>query len=992
MIHLTIDFQTNDIINGFLIKQITPLPDLNMIAIEMLHVKTGAKLLHLYTDDTENLFSISFPTPPLDNTGVPHILEHAVLAGSRKFPVREPFFEMVKMSMATFINAMTGWDCTYYPVASNVKQDLFNLAEVYFDAVFYPLLTEVTFKREAHHLMPAQPQKPLGKITINGIVYNEMKGVFSDPESILYRTMERGLFPDTVYGRESGGDPDFIPELTYEQLRQFHQTYYHPSNSYFFFYGDIPTRDYLQFLKERLAAFNQQQVQPEIRPQPRWQQPRQITESYPIGADEPAQEKTYLAINWLVGRGTDPLDVASLYILSLILLGNEGAPLKKAIIDSHLGQDLIYSGFHSVGLETTFRVALKGSEPDRYDAFEKLVLDTLTQIAARPIEQERIDAAFQQASYHYQEILPEYPLDMMERVLEGWIYGIEPLTFVRMKEHLAQCRLQAQSNPLYFNQLIRERLLDNSHRLSLVLSPDAQLQSRRDAGLAQKLQQLRRKFSDNQMQQIAATAAEIERISGEPNSPEALATLPQLKLSDLPQQPRHIPTIIEKLAGGVDFLHNDVFSNGVNYLYLHFDLKGLPRHLWAFIPRYAEAIHKMGAMGQNYEQIATRMAASTGGIRCWPSFTKHAVNPERSVWGLRFTLKTLDEQVEPAMELLHDLLFGVDPRDSNRLHDVLRQAVTRYRTDLVHDGADTAGRHAARGFTPEAYLSELVHGLPQLTLTEKMDRYFETSQHELMRCIEEIRQFILNPARLTVSFTGSERAGLVIRRHISDWIQRMPSKAITEAPVDFLPYDMPRFEGLAGPMQVAFCVQILPAPHVSQPEMAGLKLGTRIISLEYILNEIRFKGNAYGAWCSYNGLDQEIEFASYRDPHIVRTLKVFDDILKYLHHANWTSADIDRAIISTAKRFLEPIRPKEATEHALHRHLTGQTAAIREQHYTQILSATLNAVKRTTLEVLSESFKRRAVCVVSSREKLEEANRRLRQRPLIIEDILKPIA
>ncbi len=986
---LATDLQANSVIHGFQIKKISPLPDLNMIAIELVHLKTGARLLHLYTDDAENLFSISFPTPPLDNTGVPHILEHSVLAGSRKFPVREPFFEMVKMSMATFINAMTGWDCTYYPVASNVKQDLFNLAEVYFDAVFNPLLTEVTFKREAHHLVPLQPNKPLGKLAINGIVYNEMKGVFSDPESILYRTMERGLFPDTVYGRESGGDPDFIPELTYEQLQQFHRTYYHPSNSYFFFYGDIPTQDYLQFLKDRLDAFDRRPVQPDLRPQPRWQAPRKIMESYPIGEAEPSQEKTYLAINWLVGRGTDPLDVASLYILSLILLGNEGSPLKKAIIDSHLGQDLIFSGFHSVGLETTFRVALKGSEPDRFDAFEKLVLDTLAQIAARTIEPERIAAAFQQASYHYLEILPEYPLDLMERVLEGWIYGIEPLTFVRMKEHLAECRLRAQSNPQFFNQLIRDRLLDNCHRLSLILSPDSQLQSRRDAQLAQKLQQLRDRFSKDEMHRIAEAAAEVERISGEPNSPEALATLPQLKLSDLPRQPAHIPTSLEKLAGGVDFLHNDVFSNGVNYLYLHFDLKGMPEHLWPFLPRYAEAIRKMGAMGQNYEQIASRMAASTGGIHCWPSFTKHAVDPEQSIWGLKFKLKTLDEQIEPALQLLHDLLFGVDPRDGHRLQDVLRQAVTGYRTSLVHDGADTAARHAARGFTPEGYLSELVNGLPQLELTEAMNREFESRQHELMRHIEEIRNFILDPGRLTVSFTGSDRSAVAVQRHISEWLQRMPQGVIKESPIGFTPYEQPPVEGLAGPMQVAYCVQILPAPHVSQPEMAALKLGTRIISVEYILNEIRFKGNAYGAWCNYNGLDQEIEFCSYRDPHIVRTLKVFDAVLKYVRQADWTSGEIDRAIISTAKRFLEPIRPKEATENALHRHLTGQTAAIREQHYAQILSATPNDVKRTTLEVLAESLKRRAICVVSSRQKLEEANRHLPQRPLIIEDILK---
>ncbi len=988
MANVTVNFKINDQIDGFLVKSIVELLDLNMTAIQLEHLKSGARILHLYTDDAENLFSINFPTPPPDNTGVPHIIEHAVLSGSKKYPVRDPFFEMIKMSMATFINAMTGWDCTYYPVASNVKRDLFNLAEVYFDAVFYPLLSEQTFKREAHHLTPVNPQKPTGDLTINGVVYNEMKGSFSDPESRLYREMNRALFPDSVYGRESGGDPESIPDLTFYDFKSFYQNYYHPSNAYIFLYGDISTEVYIKFLNEKLKAFDRRNIQPKIAPQPRWGQPKKMTDFYPIGKDESFEEKTYVVINWLVGCGTEAIDFASLFILSNILLGNEAAPLKKAIIESKLGQDLIYSGFKSVGLETAFSIGLKGTEPERVEKFESLVFESLMSVAESEIGEDQVNAAFQQATYHYREILPSHPLHLMDRVMEAWIYGANPLTFIRMNDHLETCKNRYRTDPKLFNHLIQQRLLENNHRLTFVLKPDKEWQERYDMTFFDRMKKARAAFNPQQLKKIASEAMDLERISGTPNSPEALATLPQLHVTDVPRQPKHITTTIEKLKSGLGFLINDVFSNGVNYLYLDFNLKGLSKELWQFLPRYVDAIQKLGAAGMRYEQIANRISASTGGINCWPYFTTHATNPDRSIWGLRFSLKTLDEQIEPALSLLHDLIFAVDPHDKGRLQDVLIQALARYRTELVHDGSSTASRYAARGFTPEGFLAEMVNGLPQLALTDKYANKYDTLNADLMERIEAIRDFILNPRRLTVSFTGSNHATDIVRKHLMEWIGFMKDQPILTAPLDFVPYDQSPREGLAGPIQVAYCTQIIPALHISHHDAMLLQLGARIISLEYMLNEIRFKGNAYGAWCSYDGLDREVELGSYRDPHVARTLQVFADVFKYVDKADWTQTDVDRAIIGTAKHYEEPIRPKNATKKALHRYLTGQTQDFREQQFDQILSATAKEVKRATYDFLDANLKRSSVCVVSSRKKLDEANRKIRSMKLVIKDIL----
>lgn len=991
--HPPIDLQLGQQLHGFQVKAITPIDELRAVTIELTHEHSGARLLHLYTNDTENLFSINFPTPPSDDTGVPHILEHAVLAGSQKFPVKEPFFEMIKMSMATFINAMTSSDHTYYPVASNVKKDLFNLAEVYFDAVFHPLLTEETFKREGHHLAPVDPENPTGDLKITGIVYNEMKGVFSDPESRLYRNMTSRLLPDTLYAKESGGDPDAIPELTYEQLKDFHKTYYHPSNGYIFLYGDIPTNDYLVFLADKLDKINKDEtiaslkpLNPEVTHQIRWNSPQTITDTYPVAPEESLTEKTYLLLSWLIGDATDPEDVAMCHILSLILLGNEAAPLKKAIIDSKLGADLIFSGASSIGPNSTFYVGLKGSEIDRAEAFTKLVTDTLTELTEKPLDRAMVEAAFQQSTYHYQEVSPMFPLRMLFRVIEAWIYENDSDTFLKMGESLATIRKRWEENPAIFNEMIQKRFLENPHRLTSVLSPDSNMQAELDAELEQRTKDIRSALTDDQVIKIAEDAAELDRMNGQPNTPEALAKLPQLQVTDLPDKPKHITTAVEEVVGR-DLLRNDVFANGVNYLILNFDLHGLPQHLWTYIPRYTKAIGKLGAADMNYEQLAKRKSAYTGGIGCGVGFSTHTVDTGRSMQNLRFSLKALDEKMDEALDVLHDVIFAVNPRDTERLQDVLLQSVAEYRTEMVQDGSSTAIHHASRGLSPQAYLEEIVYGLPQLRSSESLLAGFDEQNTQLMGHIEEIRDFILNRNRVTISFTGSDLAYETTQTKLYDWLSSMSDEGISSDPISFETFDTPPREGLAGPIQIAHCAHVIPAPHYTHPDSTLLTIGTHILRLDYILSEIRFKGNAYGARLSYSPLDEALYQSSFRDPHVARTINVFEQTVDYIRQVEWTQTDIDRAIIATAKSAEKPIRPSQAASDSLSHHLTGQTRELREARYNQLRSATPKEVKRALLQVFEENRNNAAVCVVSSREKLEQANKELKQ-PLIIEDIL----
>jgi len=973
--------------DGFVVVSVTPLETLRSTARELCHEQSGARILHVYNDDPENLFSVSFATPPPDDTGAPHILEHSVLAGSRKYPVREPFFEMVKMSMATFINAMTGPDCTYYPVASNVKQDLFNLAEVYFDAVFHPLLTEHTFKREAHHLAPLDAARPGGDLTINGIVYNEMKGAFSDPETRLWRIHARGLFPDTIYGRESGGDPEAIPELTYEALTAFHRAYYRPGNARFFFYGNIPTHEYLAFLKDRLADFREEQVSVDIPRQQRWREPRIFRDTYPVGSDDRLSENTYLVMSWLAGDAADAADTVVLHLLSLILLGNEAAPLKKALVDSGLGADLVSSGDGAIGCEGTFSVGLKGSDPDRVDAFTSLVLDTLSRLAAAGIGTERVEAAFQQAAYQYLEIRDMFPLQVMDRVIHAWIYGRNPLAFVSLGENLRSCREAYRKDPALFERLIRERLVDNPHRLTVVLAPDRNMETRQRTEFTAAMKKKRAALSEEEAGRIALDAAELDRLNSEPNPPELVARLPQLAIGDVPLRLNHVPTSVENVAG-TKLLANDVFSNGINYLLLDFDLRGLPPELWCYLPRYEEAIGKLGAAGVDYEKMAARKAAATGGIGCRPVLATHAADPCRAVWSLRFSMKALDEQIDPALEVLHDLLFGVDPRDRKRLRDVLLQTLASLRTDLLHNGSGTAACHAGRGITPEGYLAETLHGLPQLHLAEELNRDFDGSYENVAGRIEAIRGFLLDRGRLTASFTGSDEALERVRTTLKRWVAGMPDAAPAPGPSGFEPFAEPMREGLAGPIQVAHCAMVMPAPHFSHPDETLLTVGAHLLKMDYMLQEIRLKGNAYGAWFNYEPFGGTMQMGSYNDPHIARTIGVFEDVTDFVAGSEWTRADVDRAVIATAKREQRPVRPATATNDALQRHLSGVTPGLREERYARLMTAAPAEVRRALLKALRAGMPRAAVCVVSNRNKLEEANAHMRDRPLAIQDIL----
>jgi len=970
--------------NGFKFQREVQLPGMRASAQFFEHDATGAKLLRLHVpDDEENLFAIIAPTPPPDDSGLPHIMEHSLLAGSRKYPVKEPFFELVKISMATFINAMTYQAHTAYPVSSAVKKDYLNLAQVYLDAFFHPLLEEDTLKREGHHLAPANPEDPDSALTVNGIVYNEMKGVYSTPEHYMFELLTKSLSPDTPLGKISGGDPDFIPELTYKQFLDFYRDYYHPSNSLILTYGDLEIESLLPLIDESLKGFSKGGKAHPTPRQPRWSEPRRHFEKYQASSEAELKQRTFYALAWLCGDALNPDEFIAWNVLSKLLLGNDAAPLKKAIIDSKLGADLCYSGANEHAYEETFLATLKGSEPGRGPDFEALVLKTLEKIAGGEFEESAVRAAFNQVRYDFQEIKSLHPIHVMNLVNSVWPYGGDPLAFLDSAKLIAKCEEEWLKDRKLFNKLVGKGLVENPHRVLIELAPDLSVAAEKEKAFAAKMAAVKASLSQTQLKEIAAKAAALKAKQTEPNSPEKLATLPQLKRSDLPEKPSRIPLSSSNVSGA-EILRTEVFSNGVNYLELDVDMDGVPDELLELLPLYCELVGKAGVDGQSFDKVAKRRASSTGGLWAWPSAARHASENGRTLKRLRFGMKALDAQFDSALPLLSELVLALDPRDGSRLREILVQSVAALRSSLVNAGNMTAAREAAKALSPEALIDWKWYSAEALRKLERLERDFAQESEPLIGRLLAIREFIRAKASWSLSFTGSDKAFALLPSFLAGRPQA--SIALGKPQLPFARGRRIR-RALVAPLQIAHCAEVMPGLNLGHPDSPLLQLASYIGTFDYMLPFIRFKGNAYGANLRLNHDNCTLSLSSFRDPHIVETVSVFEGLRDFYAKAKWSELDIERAVIGSMKDAARPLRPAEATSVALSRRLRGETDELRERRHAALLAATPEKVKELVLRHLDASLPDSSVCVISGREKIEAANKALASNPLEIVDL-----
>lgn len=983
-----------DACSGFRVQRVTDLPDLACVCIEAIHEVTGAKLLHLHAaHDEENLLAVAFRTPPPDDTGVAHILEHSVLAGSKNYPVKDPFVELLKMSMATFINAMTYPDKTVYPVASNVEKDFFNLAQVYCDAVLHPNITPMTLKQEGWHYAFAVPGDMASPLVIKGIVYNEMKGAYSDLDALIDRRNGQCLFPDTPYGLDSGGDPEAIPSLTYEAFKSFFQRYYHPVNARIFLYGNIPTQRHLEFLDARLSQAPDAPLplaDSSIPGQPRWQAPVTETHAYPIDPSEDPDGKCAVTVNWLVGNVAEPVVDLAFEVVDRLLLGSAGAPLRRALIESQLGTDLTSSGYGNGLQETTFHVGLKGVRRENRRKVVDLIFDTLGNVAETGVSTTQVETAFHQLQYAHREIQTLYPLRLMGWVYNSWLYDCDPLIYLRTAHYLEELEDRYRQNPDVFCQLLRDRLIRNPHRATLAFEPDPDLERRRCEQEQRRLADIKAAMSRDEQEAICREDAELERFQSTPNPPAAIDTLPQLQIQDLPETPSVIPTEVDAVGPGIPFVQCGLPTNGINYLLLGFNLKNLPPGLIPYVPVFARILTRMGAAGQSYAQTAERIAGCTGGLAASIFTGVDALDPSRPLVYLSINAKSLDQTYESALRLIRDLLFDLDLADVSHLRDLMKQARERHLSGIIPGGHRFAAHHAGRTLSPLAALEYLWSGVPQTALlcalAERCD-----GLEDLRRHLEQLRQFLLRQATLCVSFTGARNAAATTRA----WVAALGVTGDLEsAGTDHVALGLPTGqrglrEGLAFMADVAYCASSFVAPQATQPEYPAIRLLSHLLSFDYLWEEVRVKGGAYGGMCHYQAGAGAFELMSYRDPNVKRTLDVYAQVREYVARKEWSDRDIERAMIGCAKNDSTPIRPGWATGAALWRHLGRLTEDLRRKRREDLLATTAKDVRNGALKMFDAEFAQRNTCVLSSRQRLEAANREMDEK-LTIQDVVPP--
>lgn len=962
-------------IQNFKAINITPLPTIQCVAYLLEHEKSGARLLHLHTNDPENLFAIALRTPPPDDTGLPHILEHTVLCGSKKYPVKDPFVELLKTSMATFLNAMTYPDKTVYPCASVNKKDFFNLASVYADAVFFPLLREEHFKQEGHHLEPLDLDDPINSpLIIKGIVYNEMKGAYSDLDNLISRYTSRSICPDTPYGHDAGGDPDKIPELTYDRFLEFHRTYYHPSNSLIFIYGNIPTEEHLKFLDENcLGQFSRIDIDTSIPLQPRWSKPVYQKIPYPIGPEDSPAKKSAVVVTYLTNDVTDAVTTLAMKVLDYYLLGNPASPLRKALIDSQLGEELTESGYADYQRDTFFTVGLKGTEPKHRDKIVQIIQDTIKKETEQGLDPEKLETAFHQIEMESLEIKEMYPLRLMDRTYRSWLYDADPLINLQIRELLEELRKRHNKQSGFFESILRTQLADNPHHSILTFVPDPELLQKKEEALKRKLAEIKAQMSEEELLQLAEEAKKLLEMQMSPNPPEALATLPRLSLKDVPKEPMELPTSTDA-AKGIRFLHTDIFSNGLNYIAISIDLRGINEELIDYLPVYSDAVVKMGAGPYDYVKMAEREAAVCSGIVVGLSSKGTVEEPDLFRPSMTFFTKGLDRNLEKMTDILKERLLQPDFSDKQRLRDVLYQGRVARRSSIIPNGGRYAALFASRNLSKNCEVSERIGGVSQLELFDSLVQDFEAKSDELINKLNKINEFIKATNRITVSFVGTKKDFDLFESRLMKGLVDLPQIEISDSEYSFTPVQG-SLDGLATPADVAFVAMAARSISASHKDAPVLALLSTQLSYGYLWERIRVHGGAYGARAEFNGLHGIFDFWSYRDPFIVETIQTFQKTFEFVsQEMDLSPKAVEQYIIGSIKGLDKPIRPDSAVGIALERFLTGQTYEFRKGFRQRLMACTGDRIKKVNQEILAPAFKKPSICVLSSREKLEDAN------------------
>lgn len=966
------------LIHGFELLRDETIAELHTRARIYRHVQSGAELMSLENDDENKVFGVTFRTPPTDSTGLPHIMEHAVLAGSRKYPLKEPFVQLVKGSLKTYLNASTYPDKTVYPVASTNLQDFYNLVDVYLDAVFHPLITPHHLAQEGwHYELATVDATP----TYKGVVFNEMKGAYSSPDNMLYRYAKQALFPDNAYSHDSGGDPSAIPDLTYAQFQRFHATYYHPANARIFFYGDDDPIERLRLLDEQLRDFHAIPVNGEVALQPPFAAPRRATYTYGVDADSDLQKKTHVQLSWLLPENENAALGMGLSVLSYVLLGTPASPLRKILTESGLGEDLTGGGLSTTLRQMTFSVGMKGVADANVEQVESLIVTTLQTLADEGIDPEMVEAAVNTIEFSLRENnTGSYPrgLSLMLRALTTWLYNRDPLMPLAYEAPLAAVKANLAADGTYLQGLIKRYLLDNPHCSTVILRPDPEHNQRLAAAEEQRLAAVGATFTAAQREEILEQETELKRRQEAIDPPEALAALPMLTLGDLEREVKTIPLDVQPLAqdgATSEILYHDLFTNGIVYLNVGFNLRALPQALLPYIHLFGRALVEMGTMREDYVKLQQRIGRKTGGV--WHGVLlataedANVTQQDETLAKFLLSGKATVAQLPELLAILRDVLCEVKLDDRERFRQIVLKAKARNESSLVPSGHSVVNGRLRASFNTAYWADEEMGGLNYLFFLRRLAERIEHDWAGVLADLESVRSHLINRDGLLVNVTLDSDNWRAAQAQVTDFIAALPLGPSHLPP--WTPTHDSGNEGLIVPAQVNYVGKGANLYELGYRYHGSVAVISNFVRTGWLWDKIRMQGGAYGAFCRFSKRSGVLTFLSYRDPNLLNTLAVYDQTAAILRSTDLNATELTRNIIGAIGAMDGYQLPDAKGYTSMVRYLMGESDAERQQVRDEVLGTTL-ADFHAFADVLDAVKATGRVVIMGSQQALTNAN------------------
>lgn len=943
--------------------------ELNTRALLLRHKRTGARVALMENEDENKVFYIGFRTPPKESTGVMHILEHSVLCGSKEFPVKDPFIELAKGSLNTFLNAMTYPDKTVYPVASCNDKDFQNLMHVYLDAVFYPNIynTDMTFRQEGWHYEMENAEDDL---SINGVVYNEMKGAFSSPDDVLEREIFNSLFPDTTYSEESGGDPKVIPELTYDHYLDVHRQYYHPSNSYIYLYGNMDMAEKLMFIDEHyLSSFDALSIDSTIPVQKAFEAPIEVKNYFSITENEPEKENSYLSYNCVTNDCLDRKAYIAFQVIDYALCSAPGAVLKQALLDAGIGKD-IYSFYDNGIKQPYFSIVAKNSDACKKEAFVTLIEDVLQKLVKHGFDKDTLSAGLNYYEFKYREAdFGSYPPGLMYglQMFDSWLYDdAKPFIHIEADDTFKLLREDIENG--YFEQLLKTAILENTHKSVVIVEPKKNLVEQEEKLLKEKLAAYKASLTKEEIEKIVEDTRLLTEYQETEDEPEKLACIPVLEREDIKKETEKLYNEVRSI-GGKTCLYHPIFTNGISYSRLLFQVKDVPEKYFPYMGLLKSVLSYVATENYSYAELFNQIHLNTGGIVPVVNVYTNSKDLEDITISFEWKMKTLQGKLPEAFALLEEILFTSKLSDKKRLLEILGELKSRMQSNMISAGHQVAAGRAAAYFSKAAAIQETLTGLPVYQLVSRMEGDMEQFGDELVNGLTGLCKFLFTEENLVFDFTGEEEEYREFVKLAEVFARKLP-KEITEAtgiPVK----TEKKNEGLLSSSQVQYVCRAGNYREDGLEYTGALRVLKVIMGYDYLWNQVRVKGGAYGCMCSFSKSGDSY-FVSYRDPNLKKTVDVFEQAADYVASFAQDDRSMTQYIIGAISELDTPLTPAAKALRSLTAFMTKQTREDLQREREELLATNQETIRNLAGHIKS-FVGQDYFCVVGNDEKIKEA-------------------